>query len=421
MKTYPFLACVFFSLLAPALRAENWPQFRGPTRQGVSAETKLPLEWDGKRNVVWKAAIPGDSWSSPIVWEDKVFLTTATNQGKDCHVICLERATGKVLWDKMVFEQKAGMKEPRNSYATPTPATDGQRVYAIFGDGSFVALNLDGSLAWVNRDFPFHGKHGLASCPVLHGDLLIHARDGSSDGPNPKLGWLQPWDQSHVLALDKNTGKKRWKTHRGMTRIAHATPNIWTAPDGRAQVISGAGDVLQGFDAQTGELLWTSANFGGGTVCSIVLADNVAFVSSGWWGRESTKAFKLGGRGDLQETNLLWEQRKGAPKIPSFVYVKPYLFTVDERGVASCLEGATGKIVWQERLGGNHDASPVAADGRIYFLSDQGETTVVAASPKFQLLARNPLGEKVQATMAVSGGRLFIRTERHLYCIGNKD
>lgn len=419
MKPNPLL---LFALLLSAgcLLAENWPQFRGPTRQGISAETGLPLRWSSTSNITWKTPIPGESWSSPIVWGDRIFVTTATEQGASCRVLCLNCADGKLLWDKEVFKQVPGHKGARNSFATPTPCTDGQRVYAAFGDGSFVALDFEGRIAWVNREFPFYSEHGLGTSPILWGDLLIMARDGSSDGENKKLGWQIPWDKSFVMALDKVTGKLRWKALRGLSRIAHVVPNIWTAPDGRVQVISSAGDVVQGFDARTGERLWTSKNLGEGVVPSIVLGDGTAFTASGWGGRESIKAFRLDGKGDLGETNLVWEQRKGLPRIPSYLYLKPHLFTITEGGIVMCLKSDIGEIVWQERVGGNHSASPVSAEGRIYFLSDEGETTVIEAGPQFKVLAKNPLGEKVQASMAVSQGHLLIRTEKHLVCVGDK-
>jgi outer membrane protein assembly factor BamB len=398
--------------------AENWPQFRGPAGQGVSSETGLPVKWSAGENIAWKTVLPGEGWSSPVVWGERVFVSTATEGGVSCRLLCLSRTEGKILWNVEVFQQVPGHKGERNSYATPTPCTDGERVYAVFGDGSFVALDFEGRMAWVNRDFPFYGEHGLGTSPILWEDLLIMARDGSSAGDNKKLGWQLPWDKSFVLALEKSTGKVRWKAGRGLSRIAHVVPNIWKSPDGRTEVISGAGDVVQGFDAKTGEQVWSSKNIGEGVVPSIVLGDGLAFTACGWGGRESIKAFRLGGRGDLGESNLAWEQRKGMPRIPSYLYLKPYLFTLSEGGIAMCLKGETGEIVWQERIGGNFSASPVSAEGKLYCLSDAGETTVLEAGSEFKVVAKNTLGEKCQASMAISQGRLFIRTERNLYCVG---
>ena len=403
---------------SPAL-AENWPQFRGPTHQGLSSETGVPLQWSTSSNIAWKIEIPGESWSSPIVWGDRVFVTTATDNGQSCHVLALSAKDGRVIWDKEVFQQVPRRKEGRNTYASPTPATDGERVYACFGDGSFVALSLAGEVLWTNRDFPFYGQHGLGSSPILYRDVLIMARDGSSEGEDKKLGWQKPWDQSYVLALDVKTGQQRWKGSRGLSRISHGVPTVWEH-DGSAEIISEAGDVVQGFDPKNGRRVWSSEVIGEGKVPSVIVGDGLAFTSGGWGGKETIKAFRLGGEGDLKETNLVWEQRKGMPKVPSMIYVKPYLFASTDGGVASCLKGETGEIVWQDRLNGNFSASPVSAEGRIYFLSDEGVTTVIEAGPEFKVLAKNPLEEKVQASIAISGRHLFIRTEKSLFCIGEK-
>ncbi len=401
------------------LDAENWPQFRGPDHQGHSSETGLPWRWTATENVAWTTELPGQAWSSPIVWGDRGFVTTATDNGESCHIISLDRQSGKILWNREVFRQVPRRKEGRNTYATPTPATDGERVYACFGDGSFAALNLAGEVVWTNRDYRFYGQHGLGSSPILHDGLLIMARDGSSEGEDKKLGWQTPWDQSYVIALDAKTGRERWKGRRGLSRISHGVPAIW-AQDGHAQVISEAGDVVQGFDLQTGERLWSSQVIGEGKVPSTVIGAGLVFTAGGWGGKETIKAFKLGGAGDLKETHLVWEQKKGMPKVPSMLYVKPHLFAITDGGIATCLKADTGEMVWQERVGGNFSASPVFAEGRIYFIGDNGETTVIAAGPEFIVLAKNPLGEKAQASIAISHDHLFIRTEKNLFCIGGK-
>lgn len=407
-------------LAARLAAAEDWPQFRGRDTRGVSAETGLPLRWSATDNVAWKAAIPGESWSSPIVWGNQVFLTTATEAGESCRVLSLDRRTGKILWDKEAFRQAPGKKEGRNTYATPTPATDGERVYVCFGDGSFAAFDFAGRVRWTNRGHRFYGQHGLATSPILYRDLLIMARDGSSDGGDPKLGWQTPWDQSYVLALDTKTGQERWRGQRGYSRIAHGAPALWSAPDGRVQVVSEAGDVVQGFDVASGERLWSSEVIGEGKVPSTVVGDGLVFTAGGWGGKETIKAFRLGGRGDLAETNLVWEQKKGMPKVPSLVYVKPHLFAVTDSGIASCIKALTGELVWQQRVGGSFSASPLAAEGRIYLLADDGETTVIEASSAFKVLAKNRLDERAQASIAASRGNLFVRTEKNLFCIGGK-
>jgi outer membrane protein assembly factor BamB len=418
MRTY-LIPCLL-SVTGAMAFAENWPQFRGPTGQGISAEADPPLKWSQTENIAWKTEIPGESWSSPIVWGDRVFLSTATDSGEACRVLGFDARSGEVIWNKEVLRQMPRRKEQRNSYATPTPATDGERVYACFGDGSFVAVDFNGAVQWTNREFPFYGQHGLGTSPILHEGLLIMARDGSSDGDDKGLGWQRPWDKSFVIALDAKTGAVRWKTGRGLSRISHGVPAIWTGSDGRAQVVSEAGDVLQGFDLKTGDRLWSSEVIGEGKVPSVVLGGGLAFTSGGWGGKETIKAFKLGGSGELKETNLVWEQRKGMPKVPSMLFVEPHLFAITDGGIATCLKAASGEIVWQERVGGNFSASPVAAAGRIYFTGDNGETTVIEAGPQYKVLAKNALGEKLQASPAFSGDRIFIRTEKHLLCIAQR-
>lgn len=409
-----FLLCV---VCGGSADGEHWPAFRGPDHQGHSRASGVPSRWNTTENIAWKTPIPGAAWSSPIVWEKKVFLTTATDEGASCRVLALDRDRGEILWNKEVFRQKPGRKEDRNTYATPTPVTNGQRVYTCFGDGSFAAVDFTGEIAWINRDYPFYSKHGLGSSPVVHRGLLLMAMDGSSPGPDKLLGWQTPWDKSYVLALDTANGKERWVGKRGMSRISHGGLTLWQTSDNTAQIISEAGDVLQGFDPQSGTRIWSSTVAGEGKVPTVVVGDGLAFTSGGWGGKESIKAFRLGGKGDLGESNLVWEQKKGMPKIPSLLYIKPYLYAVTDAGVASCYAAETGEIIWQVRLGGNFTASPVTAEGRIYIVSDEGTTHVLATGPEFKVLYKNPLGEKVQASPAVVNGCFFIRTEKHLFCI----
>jgi outer membrane protein assembly factor BamB len=275
---------------------------------------------------------------------------------------------------------------------------------------------MEGTIAWVNRDFEFYSEHGLAVSPILYGDLLIVAFDGSSSGPDEKLGWQKPWDQAVILALDKNTGKVRWKGRRGASRIAHVTPQI-LSENGRDQLISSAGDVVQGFDLKTGQRIWTVSTPGEGVVPSVVIGEGLIFSTSGF-GEPTIRATRTGGKGDVTGTHIVWESADDVPKIPSMLYVRPFLFLVTESGVAKCLKAATGEVVWRERLGGRYSASPIWADGRIYFLSEKGRTTVIEAGPEFKVIAQNELGEKCCASPAVSQKHIFIRSEHNIYCIG---
>jgi outer membrane protein assembly factor BamB len=412
MPRFYILILAFSVLLA---RAENWPCFRGPTRQGESSETGLPIEWSEFSNILWKATVPGEAWSSPIVWEDNVLVTTATDGGTHCHVICFDRPNGRILWARQVLEQAPLHKEGKNSYATPTPVTDGAAVFAVFGDGSLVALSSVGQVLWQNRDVKFYSQHGLGASPILHDDLLIMPYDGSSQEGDKTVGWQKPWEKSFLLALDKRTGKPRWKGERGPSRIAHVTPNIFKQ-DGKEYLVSGAGDVVQGFELATGKRLWSVTSKGEGVVPSIVIGGNLIYSASGF-GDPAIRAVVPPAR-EGEEPKIAWEQKKGVPSLSSFVYKKPYLFAITDGGIASCLKADTGEIVWTERVGGKHSASPVVAENRIYFLSEEGETTVIEAGPHYKVIARNKLGGPVQASMALSHKQLFIRSGQHLYCIG---
>ena len=233
---------------------------------------------------------------------------------------------------------------------------------------------------------------------------------------NERTGWQIPWDKALVVALDVKTGRRVWTGKRGLSRIAHVT-SVIAKVDGKDQLISGAGDRLQGFDPKTGELIWSIYAQGEGVTPSPVLGDEMVFASSGFE-KTTLRGVKLGGaKGDVTESHIAWEQKKGVPTQPSPIYVKPFLYAITDGGVATCYSPANGEIVWQERIGGNFSASPVVADGKIYFLSEAGETTVIDAGPQFKIIAKNPLGEKCQASMAVSEQRLFIRSEKTLFCI----
>jgi outer membrane protein assembly factor BamB len=423
-----FLFAVLALACAVSARAENWPGFRGPTRQGISTETNLPLHWSSSSNVAWIASIPGEGWSSPVVWSNRVFLTSATEAGTKCHVIAIDVVTGKPVWNKQVIEQLPRRKEAKNSWATPTPVTDGERVFAVFGDGSMAALNFDGGVLWTNRDVKFYSRHGLGASPLLYENLLIMPYDGSNpvatagQWPNnsdeERLGWQIPWDKAIIMARNAKTGSRVWFAKRGLSRIAHVSPII-VPVDGTNQLISGAGDRMQGFDLKTGKLIWSVYQQGEGVTPSPVASRDLLFTSSGFE-KTTLRAIRLGGAtGDVTQTHIAWEQKKGVPTQPSLLYVKPYLYAITDGGIATCYQEKTGDVVWQERVGGNFSASPVFADGRIYFLSEAAETTVIAPGPEFKVLAKNKLEGKCQASMAVSGGKFFIRTDKNLICIKN--
>ena len=404
-------------LSIPDGKGENWTQFRGPGGQGLSSEQGVPLTWSDTENVTWKTAIPGEGWSSAVIHGDHVFVTSTTDDGRSCHVICLERQSGKIRWNTRVFEQQVRKKRNENSDATPTPTTDGQHVFAVFSSGRMVALDFEGTVVWTNHDVNFYGHHGLAASPILYEDLVIMAYDGSSDGENNKVGWKIPWQQAVLLAVEKKTGKTRWRGKRGLSRLGHVTPNILRR-NGTTQIVSGAGDAVQGFDPKDGRRIWSVYSKGEGVTPSIVVGDGLIFSCSGFEA-PTIRVIRAGGTGDVTTSHMVWEQTKGVPSLASMLYVKPHIYSVSDKGIVTCFQGATGDVVWQERIGGKHSASPIHVDGKIYFLTEaEGESVVIEAGPELKILARNRIEEKCKASMAVSQGNLFIRSEQHLFCIG---
>jgi outer membrane protein assembly factor BamB len=413
---FAIVVAVLGLVAASAVRGEGWPCFRGPGRQGISQEKNVPLKWSAAENIRWKTAIPGEGWSSPVVFGDRVFVTTALEGGAALHLLCLDRKSGQMAWDKEITRQEAGHKQRFNSYATSTPTTDGKRVYMIACDGRIFGVSMDGGVEWVNSDFDYYSEHGLAISPVLYEDLVIVAFDWSSRPPNDKVGWQVPWDKAVILAVDTNTGKTRWRGSRGSSRVAHVVPQV-AKVDGQDQLVSGAGDVIQGHDLKTGERLWTASSPGEGVVPSVVVGDGLAFTASGF-GDSTIRAVRLGGKGDVTKTHMVWESKDDVPHVSSMLYVAPHLYSVNESGVAKCFNGATGAVLWRERLAGKFSASPVWADGKVYFLGENGKTTVVEDGPQFKVVAESALGETCCASPAISQGNIFIRTEKTLYCIG---
>lgn len=405
------------SLGTLAANAENWPRFRGPTGQGVSSETGLPLHWSATDNIAWKTPIPGEGWSSPIVFGDNVFVTSTTDEGRTCHVICVDRRTGQVRWDTEVFEQVPRFKRADNSYATPTPTTDGELVYAVYSSGGIAALDMTGKVVWTNHDVSFFSQHGLGASPILCDDLLIMPFDGSSDGDDNKIGFKKPWDGAVILALDKKTGDIRWRGRRGLSRLAHVTPNV-LRQDGKVQLISAAGDAIQSHDPATGSLLWTVYSQGEGVAPSIVLGDGLVYTCSGFEA-PAIRVVRSDGSGDVTKTHIAWEQPQGVPTLASLLLADRWVYSATDSGIVNCFDAKTGEPVWRKRIGGKHAASPILAEGRIYFLSEpDGEATIIEVGPEYKEIARNTLGELCKASMAISQGNIFIRSQNNLFCVG---
>lgn len=411
-----FILSLLLTLCCCPLWAENWSGFRGANAQGHATETQLPIHWTATDNVAWKTELPGEGWSSPIVHDGTVYITTATEDGACCRLVSIDCETGTENWNVEVHRQTPGAKRKQNSYATPTPVTDGRRVYAVFADGTIVAVDRTGELIWKNTEVNFHSLHGLGASPILVDDLLIMPFDGSSPAQK-ELGWKIPWDQAVVLAVDTKTGKTAWRGKRDASRVGHVTPIV---VNGGQQIVSAAGDQVAGFDTKTGARVWSVYSQGEGVTPTPALGDGIIYTSSGF--EEPTiRAIQLGGSGDVTDTHILWEQKKGVPAMPSPLLVGPHLYTITRDNILYCIRATDGTPVWNKRLTGTHSASPLYADGKIYILSETGTTLVIAPGNKYTEIASNPLDEKCLASIAVSDGRFFIRGTKHLFCITNNE
>ncbi|MFN0051464.1 MAG: PQQ-binding-like beta-propeller repeat protein [Planctomycetales bacterium] len=392
------------------LNAHDWPQFRGPTGQGHAAG-ELPTQWSPTENIVWRHAIPGKGWSSPIVLGRRVVLTTATPVTDDekgaqsLSVLCLDRESGEPLWTVPLFEQPAGVTiHGKNSHASATPASDGERIYVHFGTHGTAALDLEGNILWKTTDLHYSPVHGNGGSPVLVDDLVIVSCDGS--------------DVQFVAALAKQTGLLRWKTPRSVKAdkgFSFGTPLVIEV-DGARQLVSQGSDAVMAYRIEDGSELWRVRYPGGFSVVPRpVFGGGLLFVCSGYNTPVLLAIRPAGAAGDVSQTHIAWQLKKGVPHNPSPLLVDQALYLVSDNGVVSCLEAETGQSHWQQRLGGNFSASPLLANGKIYVQSEEGEGYVFAADPAgYQELGRNSIGERALASYAVSGRSVFIRSEGHL-------
>jgi outer membrane protein assembly factor BamB len=370
-------------------RADDWPQFRGPSGQGHSSEAGLPLAWSESRNIVWKAPVPGRGWSSPVVAGGRVWLTTSISEkGASLRAIAFDVASGReVVNVEVVRLGNATLTNPKNSHASPTPVVEGDRVYVHFGAQGTAALTTSGEIVWKTR-FPYESQHGNGGSPVLYGDLLIFSCDGSPE--------------AFVVALDKRTGKVRWKTsRRDPSDQAYSTPLVIRVGD-RDQLVSVGAYRATAYDPQTGKEIWrVSYADGFSNVPRPVFGHGLVYIATGFQ-QPSLLAVRADGAGDVTKTHIAWTLKRGAPLTPSPLLVGDELFVVNDGGIASCLDAKTGTTHWVQRLGGAFSASPVFADGRIYFLSEEGTSAVLAPGKEFHKLAESALDGAILASMAVS-------------------
>lgn len=413
----PFLLSVSFVVTTVSRAADDWPEFRGPTGQGISTARGVPVEWSATENVVWRQAVPGSGWSSPSVADGRVYLTAAipVEDGKEGDLalcaIAFDAATGKPLWQTEIFRQesdKAAKIHTKNSHASPTPLVDDGQVIVHFGHQGIACLTRDGEIAWKNDELKYPPVHGNGGSPVLFDGKLVFSCDGASD--------------PFLAAVDRRSGDLIWKTPRAcdmVKKFAFSTPLVFEVA-GRKQIASPGAGSVGGFDPATGKELWRVRYDGYSVIPRPVYGHGLVYISTGY-DSPVVMAIRPDGKGDVTDTHVAWTLSKGAPNTPSLLLVGDELYMVSDRGIATCADAATGEVHWQHRIGGGFSASPVYAEGRIYLQDEDGECTVVAAGKKFQKLAENAIAERTLASYAVTDGGLFIRGDKHLYRIGRTE
>ena len=398
------LAAVLICAAAHAAEPLEWPEFRGPGGQGHATQTGLPLEWSESRNIAWKVPVSGTGWSSPVVGDGRVWLTAATGDREiSLRAVAFDLATGREVVNAEVFTlRNLRPINPKNSWASPTPVLDGDRVYVHFGADGTAALTTSGEVAWKAR-FPYDAQHGAGGSPVVHGDLLVLSGDG--------------YDAAFVVAVDKRTGKVRWKTaRREPFSQAYTTPLVIRAGD-RDQIVSVGAFRTTAYEPVSGKEIWrVSYGDGFSNVPRPVFGHGLVYIATGFH-QPALMAVRPDGSGDVTRTHVAWTVQRGVPLTPSPVIVGNELYMVNDGGIASCLDARTGTVHWQQRLGGNYSASPLFADGRIYFPGENGVTTVIAPGTAFRKLATNTLDGSLLASMAVAGKAFIMRSDKHLYRI----
>ncbi|HTN74340.1 MAG TPA: PQQ-binding-like beta-propeller repeat protein, partial [Pirellulaceae bacterium] len=387
-------------LLCPSLAgAEDWPAWRGPRGDGTSTETNVPTTWNGAtgEHIKWKVPTPGNGHASPIVWQDRIFITACVNDTQERVLTCLDRASGKTLWTKTVVKAPLEKKHDLNSYASGTPATDGKLIYVTFlaadfgsntqrtpGDMIVAAYDFNGEQKWQAKPGRFASVHGFCSSPVLFEETVII--NGDHDG------------DAYIVALNKQTGAEVWKVARANKTRSYVTPIIREI-DGRTQMIFSGSKSVTSLDPRTGTEHWSMKGPTEQFVASLVYNGDMLFLTAGFPERHIL-AIKPDGKGDVTDTHIAWRTTKAASYVPSPIVVGDYFFVASDDGLVSCFEAATGKRHWLERLGKHYSASLVTANGLVYFLADDGIMKIVRPGPKLDVIAENPLDEYIYASPA---------------------
>jgi len=410
------MAIILFSITLA--RAENWPQWRGPSLNGVSTEKNLPAKWTTEENIAWKLAMPEWSGSTPIIWRDRIFLNVA--EGNDLYLWCVDRTRAAVLWKKLLGSGNVKMR--KQNMSSPSPVTDGKTVYVMTGTGILKAFDFAGKELWMRDIQKDYGQFGLnwgyASSPLLFEDsLYVQVIHG-----------MKTDDPSYLMRINRTSGKTIWKVERPTTAIrespdAYTTPALLVYGKTTEIVITGA-DCVTGHDPATGKELWRANGLNPDNnpfhriVASPIIFNDIIYAPARV---RPLLAFKAGGRGDISTSHLLWSTANG-PDVPTPVTDGKYFYIVNDRGIMWCLDAKTGtEIYGQQRLKpGTYSGSLVLADDKLYITNEEGLTTVIKAGPKFEVIAENPLNDYCLSSPAISDGQIFIRTATNLYCIGKK-
>jgi outer membrane protein assembly factor BamB len=400
-----YILIFYISNTESVLQAQNWPCWRGPNGDGTSKETNLPVKWDSKTNISWKSAVPGIGYSSPIVWNDKLFLVTALIETQEKVLLCYNCKNGELIWQKTMLKAPFEKKHDNNSYASGTPATDGTLIYVSYLDGDDVvveAYDFNGKKIWLQRPGTFFSPHGYSCSPVIFEDKVIINGDSQGD--------------SFVAALSRTDGHIIWKVPHDKPAHSFSTPIIRNI-DGKMQMIFCGNREISSYNPNDGSRYWfvsgPSEDF-----CSSPVYNSksgLVLVSSAWPVRNLV-AIKPDGHGDVTNSKVIWQSKKGAYYVPSPVCTDDYLFSTMTTGEVYCIEVATGRIIWVEDMGIQY-SSPVLANGLVYMPNDEGVITVIKPGPKFEYIAKNSIGEKMFASPAISNGKIYLRSFQHLFCI----